>query len=156
MSRMGPFKTDTDEFQQIQSIVSTEVAKNCLKMAMLSVWTWPVLPSCFKCVWDERNVQLCPATHQMSRMGPFKTDTDEFQQMQSIGSMEEAKNCLKMAMLSVWAWPVLLGCFGCVWDERSVQPCPATHHMSRMGPFKTDTDEFQQIQSIGSMKEAKN
>ena len=137
MSRMGPFKTDTDEFQQIQSIVLTEVAKNCLKMAMLSVWTWPVLPGCFKCVWDERSVHLCPATHHMSRMGPFKTDTDEFQQMQSIGSMEEAINCLKMAMLSVWvwAWPVLLGCFGCVWDERSVQPCPATHHMSRMGPF---------------------
>ena len=46
-------------------------------------------------------VQLCPATHHMSRMGPFKTDADEFQQIQSIGSMEEAKNCLKMAGLAL-------------------------------------------------------
>jgi hypothetical protein len=33
-------------------------------------------------------------------MDPYNTDTDVFQ---SIGSMEEAKKCLRMSMLSVWA-----------------------------------------------------
>jgi hypothetical protein len=77
--------------------------------------------------------------------------------------MEEAKNCLVFStMLSVWAaGQFLLGCVGCVWDERTrIQISPATHHhMSSMDPYKTDTDgfQFQQIQSIGSsMEETKN
>jgi hypothetical protein len=53
----------------------------------------------------------------MSRMDPYKTDTEEFQQIQSIGSMEEAKNCLKFAMLSVLADGPVPGWFRCVWDE---------------------------------------
>jgi hypothetical protein len=38
----------------------------------------------------------------------YMTDTDEFQQIQSIGSMEEVQNCLKMAMLSVSVWACLV------------------------------------------------
>jgi hypothetical protein len=89
---MDPYKTDTDEFQQTQSIRSMEVAKNCLKkIAMLFVWAGPAAPGyCFVCAWDERRIQMSPATHHMSSMNPYKTHTDEFQQIQSIRSMEVA------------------------------------------------------------------
>jgi hypothetical protein len=87
-----------------------EEGKNCLKMAMRSVWAGPVL-GCFWLVADDRMIQMSPATHHMSCMDPYKTDTDKFQQIQPIRSMEEGKNCLKMAMLSVWAGPIL----GCSW-----------------------------------------
>jgi hypothetical protein len=39
--------------------------------------------------------------HHMSSMDPYKTDTDEFQQIQSPGSMGDGKICLKVAMLSL-------------------------------------------------------
>jgi hypothetical protein len=49
---------------------------------------------------------MSPATPHMSRMDPYKTDTDEFWRMQSIGSMQEAKHCLRIAlMLFVWTGP---------------------------------------------------
>jgi hypothetical protein len=69
-----------------------EVAKNCLKkIAMLSVWAGPAAPGyCSGCAWDERRIQMSPATHHMSSMNPCKTHTDEFQQIQSIRSMEVA------------------------------------------------------------------
>jgi hypothetical protein len=38
-------------------------------------------------------------------MDPQKNVTDEFQQLQSIGSMGKSNNCLKIAMLSEWALP---------------------------------------------------
>ena len=46
--------------EQVQSIRSMEVAKNCLKkIAMLSVWTGPAAPGfCFGCAWDERRIQM--------------------------------------------------------------------------------------------------
>jgi hypothetical protein len=55
----------------------------------------------------------------------------------------------------MWAGPVL-GCFGCCLDDGRVQMSPSTHYMSpSMDPQKTDTDEFQQIQSAGSMERPK-
>jgi hypothetical protein len=35
---------------------------------------------------------MSPATHHMSVMDPCKTDTDEFQQVQFIGFMQEAEH----------------------------------------------------------------
>ena len=64
----------------------------------LSVWARPFLGH-FSCVWDERIGKMSPDTHHMSIMDPCKTDTDEFQQIQYIGPMEEATHCLKMAGL---------------------------------------------------------
>ena len=52
---------------------------------------------------------------------------------------------LKIVMLSVWAWPDLCCDDECDWDKRGVQMSPATHHMSNIDPYKTDTDVFQQI-----------
>ena len=54
-------------------------------------------------------------------MDPLQTDTDEFQQSQSIGSMEVAKNCLKIAMDDVRKVTVL-GCFGCVKVKEGSKP----------------------------------
>jgi hypothetical protein len=39
-----------------------------------------------------------PATHNMCSMDPYKTDTDEFQQILPLG---DGKICLKVAMLSL-------------------------------------------------------
>jgi hypothetical protein len=44
---------------------------------------------------------MSPATYHMYSMDQLKIDNEEFQQIQSIGSMEGTKNCLKFAMLSV-------------------------------------------------------
>ena len=50
---------------------------------------------------------MSPATHHMSSMDPYKTDTDDFQQSLSIGSIEETRTCLKFAMcFLLWAGPV--------------------------------------------------
>jgi hypothetical protein len=57
--------------------------------------------------------------------------------------------------LSVWARP-FLGHFRCVWDKRIGKMSPDTHHMSIMDPYKTDTDELQQIHYIGSIGQADN
>jgi hypothetical protein len=43
-------------------------------------------------------VQMSPATHHMSSKDLQQSDTDEFQQIQSTGSMEDTKNCLKSFM----------------------------------------------------------
>ena len=71
---------------------------------------------------------------------------DENQESQSIGSMEVAKNCLNMATVGVYAVPVPYW-FWSGGDERWVQISPATHHMSIMDPWNTDTGVFQQSQS---------
>jgi hypothetical protein len=42
----------------------------------------------------------------MDSMDPDKIDTVEFQLKHSLGSMEDAKNCQKSAMLSLLAGPV--------------------------------------------------
>jgi hypothetical protein len=56
---------------------------------------------------------MSSATHRMSITNPDKIDTDEFQQIQSTGSIKDAKNCLRMASVfsSLWAF------VGHVWDE---------------------------------------
>ena len=41
---------------------------------------------------------MSPATHHMSSKDLQQSDTDEFQQIQSTGSMEDTKNCLKSFM----------------------------------------------------------
>ena len=85
-------------------------------------------------------------THHMSGMDPQKTD---IQQIQSIILIEEAKNFLKIAMLSLLAmgqFMVVLGVFQMKQISKWVKlhiTCPVC------------TDEFQQIQLIGSMEEAK-
>jgi hypothetical protein len=94
-----------------------------LKIVMLSVWAWQDLCCDDECDWDKRGVQMSPATHHMSNIDPYKTDTDEFQQIQYIGFLEEAKKYPKSAMLSVWAWPDLC-CDECVWNDRGVQMSP--------------------------------
>jgi hypothetical protein len=60
---------------------------------------------------------MSPATHDMSPMDPYKTDTNDLQQIISIRSVGNTKNCLRIAMLAVWAGSVP-GCYGSVWDER--------------------------------------
>jgi hypothetical protein len=77
-----------------------KVARHSLKIAMISVSAGPFL-GCFWCAWDKRRVQMSPATLHMSSMDPQQTDTVEFQQIQSIESMEEARRCLKIAIISV-------------------------------------------------------
>jgi hypothetical protein len=42
---------------------------------------------------------MSPATHHMSCVDARKTDADEFQKIQYIGSMTEAKNCLNIVMI---------------------------------------------------------
>ena len=118
-------------------------------MTMLSVWMLPD-PGRFGGVGDERMVQSCPATHQMDSMDQKENDSDEIQQIQSMGSMRCSKTCLKMAMLSMWELSDP-GLFGGGGNERRVKTCPATHQMDSMDPKENDSDEFQQIQSIGSM-----
>jgi hypothetical protein len=73
--------------------------------------------------------------------------------MQSIGSMEDAKNYPKIAMLlfDVWAGPVP-GELQCVWDDGGVQMSPATHHMSSMDPQKTDCDGFSKYSPSDPLK----
>jgi hypothetical protein len=58
-----------------------------------SVGNGPVLDY-LGCLSDERKIQMSQTTHHMSCMDPYKIDADAFQQIQSIGSMEEAKKCL--------------------------------------------------------------
>jgi hypothetical protein len=41
----------------------------------------------------------------MSSTDQYKTDTDVIQQIQSIGSIKKAKNCLNINMFSMWAGP---------------------------------------------------
>ena len=63
---------------------------------------------------------MSSATHRMSITNPDKIDTDEFQQIQSTGSIKDTKNCLRMASVvfsSLWAGPVSGSFVGHVWDE---------------------------------------
>jgi hypothetical protein len=39
---------------------------------------------------------------------------------------------------------------GHVWDEKRIQMMTSSNHLSLLDPYKTDTDDFQQSQSIGS------
>jgi hypothetical protein len=66
----------------------------------------------------------------MASMDPQKTDTEEFQQIQSIGFKKDIKSCPKIASFFL-CWLDLLGYFGCVF-EKSIQMSSATHHMSSM------------------------
>jgi hypothetical protein len=80
-----------------------------------------------------------PARHWMAITDPQQNDTDEFQQIHFIVSIEEARNWLKMAMLSVWlmwAGPTAVGCFwyvfgilkGSKWVQLHNITCPAWIH----------------------------
>jgi hypothetical protein len=91
----------------------------------------------------------------MDSIDQDKIDTVEFQLTQSHGSMEDAKNCPKWAMLSMGIGPIH-GWFGAVGDERTVQTSPATYQMDSIDSDKIDTDDFQLIQSLDPWKMQKN
>ena len=59
-----------------------------------------------------------------------------------------------IAMLSLWTLPDTryTHWFCRLQGERSIQTCPATHWTANMDPYKNDSDEYHQIQSIGSMR----
>ena len=95
---------------------------------MLAVWSGQV-PGCILGVFGinkgSKWVQLritCPVwSHTRLIMMSFTKNSP-------IGSIRQAKKCLKIAMLAVWSGPVP-DCFGCVWDQQRIQMSPATHHI---------------------------
>jgi hypothetical protein len=80
-----------------------------------------------------------PATLHTILMDPYKTDTNEFQQSQSIGSMGDSKNCLKIAELAVCPLPDLIF-FVVFVTKEGPRLCPATLYTILMDPEEADTN----------------
>jgi hypothetical protein len=123
----------------------------------LSVWASPFLGH-FTCVWDERRGQMSPDTHHTC---PLWIHTRlilmSFSKYSILDPLDRPTAVSKWLgfSLSVWAGR-FLGHFRCVWDKSRGQMSPDTYHMSIMDPYKTDTDELQQIQYIGSIGQQAN